>query len=300
MWALCTSVDIGLYRLLGWIYISPLLFYSSSLNQQALLASVPWSVCCVCIRLVALWPAVWSVSFPLAKNVVNSLSLDCFISQKYSPGQRRQQQCWKVETSLEWHFDRSITLSSKIWLMCSFVTSIFLYACELWTLTAELQRRMPWKWGATARYYTYHTKTMLPMRKSVSRSSRQLDHTKISWRSEWDANCSGMVMSPVHQVWAKPSCKAQRKEGGDKADRTRGGKTTSGYRQAWSLLCPRGQWRKEKKWRKLVVKSSVVPQWPSRLRNRWRWRKENYFFPHSVLTLWLRFCFHHCFIIPFP
>ena len=25
----------------------------------------------------------------------------------------------------------------------------------------------PWKWGATARYYTSHTRTMLPMRKSV-------------------------------------------------------------------------------------------------------------------------------------
>ena len=34
--------------------------------------------------------------------------------------------------------DRSISLSSKIWLMCS----IFLYACESWTLTAELQRRI--------------------------------------------------------------------------------------------------------------------------------------------------------------
>ena len=26
--------------------------------------------------------------------------------------------------------------------MCSLVTSVFLYACELWTLTAELQRRI--------------------------------------------------------------------------------------------------------------------------------------------------------------
>ena len=33
----------------------------------------------------------------------------------------------------------------------------------------------PCKWGATARYYTPHTKTMLPTRKSVPRSSRQLD-----------------------------------------------------------------------------------------------------------------------------
>ena len=34
--------------------------------------------------------------------------------------------------------DRNIFLSSKIRLMRSLVTSIFLYACESWTLTAEL------------------------------------------------------------------------------------------------------------------------------------------------------------------
>ena len=33
--------------------------------------------------------------------------------------------------------DRSISLSSKIRLMLSLVTSIFLYACESWTLTAQ-------------------------------------------------------------------------------------------------------------------------------------------------------------------
>ena len=38
-------------------------------------------------------------------------------------------------------FDKSISLSSKIRLMRSLFTSIFLYACESWTLTAELQRR---------------------------------------------------------------------------------------------------------------------------------------------------------------
>ena len=38
--------------------------------------------------------------------------------------------------------DRSISLSSKIRLMRSLVTSLFLYACESWTLTAELQRRI--------------------------------------------------------------------------------------------------------------------------------------------------------------
>ena len=38
--------------------------------------------------------------------------------------------------------DKSISLSSKIQLMHSLFTSIFLYACESWTLTAELKRRI--------------------------------------------------------------------------------------------------------------------------------------------------------------
>ena len=38
--------------------------------------------------------------------------------------------------------DKSISLSSKIRLMRSLVTFIFLYVCESWTLTAELQRRI--------------------------------------------------------------------------------------------------------------------------------------------------------------
>ena len=38
--------------------------------------------------------------------------------------------------------DKSISLSSRIRLMRSFVTFIFLYACESWTLTAEFQRRI--------------------------------------------------------------------------------------------------------------------------------------------------------------
>ena len=44
--------------------------------------------------------------------------------------------------------DMSICLSSKIRLVRSLVISIFLYACESWTLTAELQRTLhgkPWK-----------------------------------------------------------------------------------------------------------------------------------------------------------
>ena len=42
--------------------------------------------------------------------------------------------------------DRSIYLRSEIRLMHSLVTSIFLYPCKSWTLTAELQKEYrPWK-----------------------------------------------------------------------------------------------------------------------------------------------------------
>ena len=51
----------------------------------------------------------------------------------------------------------------------------------------------------------------------------------------------------------------------DKADRGRDGKTTSGSRQAWRAM---ENWEN---WRKLVAKSLLVPQWPSRLRDWWWW-----------------------------
>ena len=61
------------------------------------------------------------------------------------------------------------------------------------------------------------------------------------------------------------SCRISMEE--DKADRGGGGKTTSGNGQAWSSASPRGPWRTGEKRRKLVAKSYVVPQRPSRLRD---------------------------------
>ena len=74
--------------------------------------------------------------------------------------------------------NRCIFLSSKIRLMRSLVTSIFLYASESWTLTAELQRRIQ-AMEMTCYHKILHI-SMLSTRKSVPRSSRQLDHTKTS------------------------------------------------------------------------------------------------------------------------
>ena len=38
--------------------------------------------------------------------------------------------------------DKNISLQTKVRLMRSLVISIFLYACETWTLTVELERRI--------------------------------------------------------------------------------------------------------------------------------------------------------------
>ena len=54
-------------------------------------------------------------------------------SLRYSPALTRLEPVWN---------DRSISFSSKIRLMQSLAISIFLYACESLTLTAELQRRI--------------------------------------------------------------------------------------------------------------------------------------------------------------
>ena len=98
-----------------------------------------------------------------------------------------------------------------------------------------------------------------------------------------------MDISPVHQVWPKPSCKARWKGEEDKADKKRGEKITSGNRQAWSSSSSRGQRRAEKNGGNWLWNRFVVPQRPSRLRDRWwRWwwhnRAELKFWRHNWMV----------------
>ena len=80
-----------------------------------------------------------------------------------------------------------------------------------------------------------------------------------------------MVMSPVHQIWSKPSWKAQWK-GGRRRGRQRK-RWEDNIRERTGLEFGKSQRAEDnrEKWRKLVAKSSVVLQRPSRLRNWWWW-----------------------------
>ena len=76
--------------------------------------------------------------------------------------------------------DRSISLSSKIRLMRSLFTFIFLCACESWTLTSELHTKIP-----AMEMRCYRKILRISYKDNVTnkevrakRSSRQSDHTK--------------------------------------------------------------------------------------------------------------------------
>ena len=140
--------------------------------------------------------------------------------------------------------DKSISLSFKIRRMRSLVTSIFLYACESWTLTAELQRRIQAMEMRCYRKILHISHKDHVTNEEVRAKIQQaigphedlltiVKKCKLQWCGHVSRS-SGL---------AKTILQGTVKEGGDKADRGRGGKTTSGNGQAWSSASPRGQWR---------------------------------------------------------
>ena len=148
--------------------------------------------------------------------------------------------------------------------MHSLVTFIFLYSCESWTLTQQSSKEeyKPWKWSATARYYTSHRKTMLPTRKSVPRSSSWTTKRPPDDHKEMQ---TAVVWSSFPFIRSGQNHLARHSEMGKKtteADRGRGGMTTSGNGQAWSLASPSGQWRTGKNGENLLQNHLWSPNDP--------------------------------------
>ena len=110
--------------------------------------------------------------------------------------------------------------------MCCLVTSIFLYACESWTLTAELPSRI-------------QAMEMRCYRKILHISYKDhVTNEKVRAKEEEDKADRQKEVGRQHQEMDRP-----------------------GVRQVPEAVENRG------KWRKLVAKSSVVPQRPARLRD---------------------------------
>ena len=147
----------------------------------------------------------------------------------------------KVETSLDWQEYFSQLQDTTDALPCHIH---LLYTCESWTLTTELQRGIQAiEIGCYCKILHISYKDHVTTNKKVCAKIQQavgphedlltiIKRHKLQWHG--NVSCSSGLAKTILQG----TVKGQRK---DKADSKRGGKTTSGNGQAWSLAAPRGQ-----------------------------------------------------------
>ena len=135
--------------------------------------------------------------------------------------------------------DKSISVSSKIRLMCSLVTSIFLYACESWTLTAELQRRI--QAMEMRRYrkilrisYKDHV-TNKEVHAKIQQAIGPREDLTIVKRCRLQGYGHVSLSSGLAKIILQGTVKGGRRQGRQRK------RTTSGNGQAWSSPSPRGQ-----------------------------------------------------------
>ena len=153
--------------------------------------------------------------------------------------------------------------------MRSLVTSIFLYACESWTLTAELQRRIQaMKMRCHCKILRISYKDHVTNEKVRSKIQQAngphedfptiVKRRKLQWYGHVSRS-SGLAKTILQGT-------------------VKGGRRQGRHRKRWednSMEWTDLEFGKSKravedreKWRKLVAKSSVVPQRPSWLRDR--------------------------------
>ena len=152
--------------------------------------------------------------------------------------------------------------------MRSLVTFIFLYACESWTLTAKFRRRkqnmeMRCYCKITHISYTDHVVNEEVCAKIQQAIRPQEDLLNIVKRCKPQchdhvSHSSGLVKTLQGTVKGARRQGRQRKRWEDNMREWTGLEFSKSQRAVENT----------EKWRKLVVKSSVVPQWPSWLRDR--------------------------------
>ena len=164
--------------------------------------------------------------------------------------------------------DKSISLSSKIRLMHTFVTSFFLYACEPWMLTAELQRRIQ---AMEMRCYhkILHSSCKVHVTNEEVHAKIQqaigphedlltiIKRCKLQWYGHV-SHSSGLAKTILQGM-----VKEGRRQGRQR-------KRWEDNIRKWTGLefCRPQRAENREKWGKLVAKSSVVPQQPLWLRDR--------------------------------
>ena len=165
--------------------------------------------------------------------------------------------------------DKKIAISSKIRLMRSLAMSICLYACETWTITSDIERRIQALemrrfcklLGISYRDHITNEKVKARIVNAIGQYEDLLASVKRR-KLKWYGH---VIRSPG---LAKTTLQGT-VQGGRRRDRQRkrwedNVKEWTGLE--WNIILRKAENREE--WRKLVVKSTVVPQLSARLRDR--------------------------------
>ena len=173
-----------------------------------------------------------------------------------------------IKLKVIWN-DRNIAISSKIRLMHSLAMSIFLYACETWTLTADIERRIQALLmrcfckllGISYMDHIANEEVKARIGNAIGPYEDLLTSVKrlkLKWYGHVTRS-SGLAKTVLQgTVQAGRWRGRQRKRWEDNIKEWTG--------LEWNVLLRKAENRKE--WRKLVVKSTVVPQRSARLWDR--------------------------------
>ena len=165
--------------------------------------------------------------------------------------------------------DNNISLGSKVKLMHSLVISMFLYACESWTLTAVLEKRMQaFEMRCYRRLLNISCKdhvTNEEVRRKIQAAIGEYDELltlvkkqKLKWFGHV-SRCSGLAKTIL-----QGTVKGKRKRGRQKKRWENNIKEWIGMDFASSTRAAENRSR----WKGIVANSSVLPQRPSRLWDR--------------------------------
>ena len=165
--------------------------------------------------------------------------------------------------------DKNIALSSKIRLMRSLVISIFLYACETWTLTAELERKILTTemrcfrrlLGISYRDHVTNEEAMNRIRQAIGPYEDLLTTVKkrkLRWYGHKTSSTGLAKMILQGTVQGGRRKARQKKRWEDNITEWTGLKLGEAIRKA----------ENREEWRKVVAQSSLVPQRSTRLRDK--------------------------------
>ena len=161
--------------------------------------------------------------------------------------------------------DKNIALSSKIRLMRSLVISIFLYACETWTLTAELEKKIQTTemrcfrrlLGISYRDHVTHEKVGNRIRQAIGPYDllTTVKKRKLRWygHKTRSKGLAKMILQGTAQEGRKRG--RQKKRWEDNITEWIGLKLGEALRKA----------ENREEWRTVVARSSLVPQRSNRL-----------------------------------